>query len=242
MKLSGRTALVTGGARRLGREIVLGLAREGADVALSYLRSESEARETETLVRSLGRRSLSLRCDVRDPDEVGDLVARVWRELGALDILVVNAAVFRRTPIESTTEEDWREQFEVNAAGAFRCAREVGLRMRERGGAIVFLADVAGLRPWRDFVPYSASKAAVISLTRGLALALAPNVRVNAVAPGPILPAENLSDDDFRKAAEATLLRRAGTPRDIAEAVSFLAAAPYVTGVVLPVDGGRHLR
>jgi pteridine reductase len=179
--------------------------------------------------------------DVRRRSEVARLVQRTRQALGPIDLLVVNAGVFRRTPLEKTAEKDWRFHIETNLEGAFWCAQRVGLEMARRGGAIVLIADVAGLRPWPAYLPYSISKAGVVALTQGLAIRLAPRVRVNAVAPGPVLPPEDDSAAEAARAAAQTLLKRLGTAEDVAEAVVYLATAPYVTGVVLPVDGGRHL-
>jgi NAD(P)-dependent dehydrogenase (short-subunit alcohol dehydrogenase family) len=239
--LEKRVALVVGGATRLGRAISLALAGAGADVGIGYLRSDKQATETANEIRARGRRAQIFRCDVRDPDSIAAMVGGAKAALGPIDLLVVNAGVFRRTPIETATVEDWDSQMETNARGAFLCAQRVGLEMRERGGAIVLISDVAGLRPWSSYIPYSASKAAMISITQGLAQALAPKVRVNAIAPGPVLPPEDFDEEEVRRAIARTLLRRQGDANDIATAVLYLATAEYVTGVVLPVDGGRHL-
>jgi NAD(P)-dependent dehydrogenase (short-subunit alcohol dehydrogenase family) len=240
-QLSRQVALVTGGAIRLGREISLALAEAGADVAFSYHRSAAAAARTEADIAALGRRSAAFACDVRDASQVESLLDRTIETLGPIDLLVVNAGVFRRTPIDTATDEDWDWHMATNARAVYVCARRVGLTMRERGGSIVIIADVAGLRPWPSYVPYSASKAAAVSLTQGLALALAPKVRVNAVAPGPVLPPEESDAGAIRRSVSRTLLGRVGSPADVAGAVLYLATAPYVTGVILPVDGGRHL-
>lgn len=241
--LADKIALVTGGATRLGREIALSLARAGADVAFSYLTSAEKASETANDIRGIGRRAAAFRCDLRHGAEIDGLVADATAALGPIDLLVLSAAVFRRTPIEAATEEDWDFHMDANAKSVYLCGRKVGVEMRRRGsGAIIVIADVAGLQPWGNYVPYSASKAAAVSLTQGLAIALAPQVRVNAIAPGPILPPSGQPDEDaLRRAASFTLLGRHGRPEDITEAVLYLATADYVTGAVLPVDGGRHL-
>ncbi len=241
MPAEPRIALVTGGARRLGRAISLALARAGYDVAISYRSSAADARRTVAALRAEGRRAAAFRCDVRNRAEVARLVERTRRALGPVDLLVINAGVFRRTPLEKTTESDWRFHMDTNLEGAFWCAQCAGLEMARRGGAIVMIADVAGLRPWPGYLPYSISKAGMVALTRGLAIRLAPRVRVNAVAPGPVLPPEEYSPAEAAQAAAQTLLRRLGSAEDVAAAVVYLASAPYVTGVVLPVDGGRHL-
>ena len=241
MTLNGRIALVTGGAKRLGREIALALGRAGADVAISYHSSAAEAAKTEAALTSLGRRAIALPCDVRSGTAVHGLVEQVSDRLGPIDVLVANAGVFSRTPLDEATEAAWDLHLDTNAKGSFLAAQEVALRMRERGGGIIFIADVAGLRPWRNYVPYSVSKAAVVALTRALAIELAPEIRVNAVAPGPVLLPHDFDAAATERAVARTLLHRTGRPSDVAEAVLYLATAEYVTGVVLPVDGGRHL-
>jgi len=239
--LADRVALVTGGAKRLGREIALALARAGAEVAFTYSSSEAEAAETARDIGKLGRRAAAFSCDLRDGRQVDDMVAGAVAAFGAIDVLVLSAAVFRRTPLETATDEDWDYHFDTNARGAYLVARRVGPQMRARGGSIILIGDVAGLRPWGNYIPYSASKAAVIALTQGLAVALAPEVRVNAIAPGPVLAPSGGGEADLQHAAERTLLRRHGSAQDITGAVLYLATANFVTGVVLPVDGGRHL-
>lgn len=241
--LAGKVALVTGGATRLGREIALALARVGANVGFSYLTSADDASRTASDIMSLGRTAAAIRCDLRHGAEIDGLVASTTAALGPIDLLVLSAAVFRRTPIEAATEEDWDFHMDANAKSVYLCGRKVGVEMRRRGsGAIVVIADVAGLQPWGNYVPYSASKAAAVSLTQGLAIALAPQVRVNAIAPGPILPPAGPRDEEaLRRAASRTLLGRHGKPENITDAVLYLATADYVTGAVLPVDGGRHL-
>lgn len=239
--LAGHVALVTGGARRLGRHIALALARAGADVAISYHASADAAAETAANISAIGRRSLALPCDVRSASAVAQAFDQVVSSLGALDILVANAGVFARTPIAEVTAADWDAQVRINLTGVFFCAQQAGLRMRRGGGSIILIADVAGLAPWKHYVPYSVSKACVIALARSLAIELAPSVRVNAVAPGLVLPPEGLDQVAFQETVRRTPLGRPGHPDDVADAVVYLAAAHYVTGVTMPVDGGRHL-
>ncbi len=241
-RLVGRVALVTGASRRIGRAIAERLAAEGADVVVHHGRDERGALETATAVRALGRRAETLGADLRDVAACERLVATAEERLGPLDLLVNNAATFHRTPLESAGAGAFDEAMAVNARAVYVLSLEAGRRMKARGrGAIVNLACVSGLRAWGRFIPYSASKAAVISLTQGFAAALAPEVRVNAVAPGPILPAEDSTVERDHGAAQTTLLKRWGSPADIASAVLLLATSPWLTGVVLPVDGGRSI-
>lgn len=237
--LAGEKALVTGASRRLGRRIAERLADAGAEVALHYRTDRAGAEET---AEAIGASSPVLRADLSDPDEAARLVEEADQALGGLTLLVNNAATFRRTPLESMDASDFDTFMSVNARSVYVLSLVAGRLFKARGrGAIVNLADVAGLVPWPGFIPYSASKAAVISLTKGFAKALAPEVRVNAVAPGPVLPPAGEPSEQGEQAVAKTLLKRWGSPDDVAAAVIFLATAPYVTGQVLPVDGGRSL-
>jgi NAD(P)-dependent dehydrogenase (short-subunit alcohol dehydrogenase family) len=240
VRLCGASTLVIGGARRLGRATALALARAGANVAISTLGSESAARETVGEIAALGVESFALRADAADRGDVDRVLHAVDERFGGLDLLVANAGAFRRTPLEEVREEDWEEMLRANLETlripALSAAPLLG---RAGGGSIVALADVAGIRPWADYVPYSVAKSYVMALTRALAIDLAPSIRVNAVAPGPILFPDNYPAEAREREVRRTLLRRAGDPSNVATAVLFLAENDYVTGVVLPVDGGR---
>ncbi len=236
-------ALVTGAARRIGREIAIALARAGARVAVHYRHDAEGAAETARACEAEhGRAALTFAADLATADACLRLVDEVETRLGPLDLLVSNAAIFERTPLGTLDADDFDRHLAVNARSVFVLSLEAGRRMKARGrGAIVNLTDVAAERAWPGYVAYAASKAAVTSLTRGFAKALAPEVRVNAVAPGPILPAAGATEAEQARAVESTLLRRWGAPADVADAVLFLARTPYVTGVVLAVDGGRSI-
>lgn len=263
-----RRALVTGGGVRVGRAIVLGLAEAGLDVAVHYGRSDEAADATAARARAYGVRSRALQADLRDTDEIDDLFQAVEDELGGLDLLVNSAAIFPRTPPEEVDAEDWDEVFATNARAPFFCsvrARELMTdaagdagRRSERHGerptshddagadgtpgpSIVNIADVGAFEGWPSHAPYAASKAALVSLTRSLARAWAPRVRVNAVAPGPVLLPPGSDVEDRRRADASTALGRVGRPEDVADAVLFLAGARFTTGEVVRVDGGYHL-
>src|SRR3990170_9114765 len=224
MRPDDKVALVTGGARRVGRHIALALAESGYDLTVHFFRAEQAARETVGDIQARGRRALAVRADVTREDEADALLENTVAHFGRLDLLVNNAAVFFRTPLDTLDGETWDRVLDTNLKGVFLCARKAGIIMREHaGGAIVNVADVAGLRPWTDYLPYSVSKAGVIALTQGLAKALAPTVRVNAVVPGPVLFADDTPEEERRRETGRTLLKRAGTPGDVARAVVFLA-------------------
>lgn len=242
MKIAGTVAVITGGARRLGRQMALALAQEGADVVVNYLSSEADAQETVRQVEATGRRGLCAHADVSKADEVQRLLDTTLAKLGRADILIANASTFHRTPIESVTEREWNDLIDNNLRAAFMASQRFGLWMREHGGGVVLmLADTAGVRPWLGYTPYSVAKAGVIALTRSLAKELAPSVRVNAIAPGPILFPEGYDEESQRRELDRTLLKRKGEPSDISHAAIALIRNDYITGVLLPVDGGRSL-
>ncbi len=232
---------MTGGAKRVGRSIVLALADAGADVAIHAFRSGREAQALARAVRAKGRRAAVLTGDLADDVVARALPVSVVDLLGRLDVLVHNAAIFAPTDPRSPDVTAWDAMMDVNARAAFVLTSAAAPHLERTRGAVVHVACASAASPWAGFVAYSASKAALVALVKGFAKALAPKVRVNAVAPGPVLAPD---DDDRWKATAiaATFLRRWGAPADVAQAVVYLATAPFVTGVVLPVDGGRHLR
>ncbi len=225
-----KIALVTGAGVRVGRAIAEDLARNGYRVAAHY-RSHRPP-----------RRLVALQADLATPDGP-DALARAFRErFDRLDLLVCSAAAFDARPLAATDAAAFDAQLDVNARAPLLLARALAPLLRRCGGSIVNVADVGGgLVPWRGYAAYAASKAALVRLTECLALELAPRVRVNAVAPGTVLWPASYSTARRRELARRIPLRRAGTPRDVAEAVRYLAGAPFVTGVTLPIDGGRRL-
>jgi 3-oxoacyl-[acyl-carrier protein] reductase len=241
-----KVALVTGAATGIGRAVALRLAGQGLAVAVNYSRSQAEAEDTLAEVRRRGVPGILCRADVADDAAVRAMVARCAEELGGLDVLVNNAGTTRfidHTDLEALTDEVWDEIFGVNLKGAFHACRAAAPLLQERSGAIVNVTSVAGLSGQGSSIPYAASKAALNSLTRSLARALAPRVRVNAVAPGPVLT-RWLADhaDAVERSVRATPLGRAATPEDIADTVVFLAlGTSLMTGQVLVVDGGRTM-
>ncbi|MDX2175206.1 MAG: SDR family oxidoreductase [Candidatus Sumerlaeia bacterium] len=236
-ELLGKRALVTGAGKRIGKEIALELARAGADLVVHVNSSPTEGEATAAAVRALGRRASVVRADQRDVAAVERACAEALAG-GPVDILVNSAAIWPHVELDSCAQEDFDLALEVNLRGPFFWARHLGPAMRARGGCIVNIADVTADRPWADSIPYCMAKAGVVAMTYGLAKALAPKVRVNAIGPGPMIFPPDYPDDLKEKDLEATLLRREGSPADIARAVRYFAANDYVTGVFLPVDGG----
>jgi NAD(P)-dependent dehydrogenase (short-subunit alcohol dehydrogenase family) len=241
MELKGKVALVTGSAKRLGRTIALELGKQGCNVAVHYRTSEKEAMETVAELQRMGVKAIPFQADLTDEDQVKTLMHSVAKAFGRLDILVNNAAIFARSPFEQLDLTTWRKFMEANLTSVFLCCRYAADFLREgEGGVIVNISDTSAFKPWTGFLPYCVSKAGVISLTLGLARALAPKVRINCVALGTVLPPEE--DEEWRrKMSEKTLLKRLGTPEEVAQAVLFCITCDYLTGAVIPLDGGRHL-
>lgn len=241
MQAAGKVALVTGAARRVGKAIALALARRGAHVVISYNRSAGEARQTVQELAACGVRSLAVRGDISRSAEVDAMVAQVMDRFGRIDILVNNASNYYRTPFESLTEEQWDDLVGTNLKGTFLMAKRVGQEMLRAGsGKIINLADWAGFRPYNDYLPYCVAKAGVIALTKALAKALAPNIQVNAVAPGPVLLPEDVDESVRAAVIRATPLKRLGSPEDVAQTVVFLVeGSDFITGATIVVDGGR---
>ncbi len=241
LPLSGKSALVTGGARRIGRQIALTLAQAGADVAITYRSSRAEAAATASEIELLGRRALAVACDVRSEATVREAVVATLSRLGRLDILVNNAAVFETAALESLSLAQWDAVFETNARGPFLVAREALPHLRNAHGRIVNIGSLGGQHAWAGHAHYCAAKAALHMLTQAMAKAFAPEVSVNCVAPGWI----DLDGEPGKAAAHfaaRTPMQRNGAAEDVAQAVLFFAAGPgFVTGQILGVDGGLGL-
>ena len=239
-ELKGQVAIVTGAAKRIGRAIAMRLASEGADVVVHYHRSKLEADDAVAEIEKLGRKAAALQADLCDLAQIERLFQQAAERFGRLDILVNSAANFIPARLEDTSEKMWDDALNTNLKGPFFCAQAAAPLLKRSGGVIINLADIGGILPWPGYIPHCASKAGVIMLTKCLAKALAPEVRVNAVAPGTISMSGDPSEweADFIRRAP---LRRSGTTEDIADAVSYLIHAKFVTGQVLVVDGGRTL-
>jgi NAD(P)-dependent dehydrogenase (short-subunit alcohol dehydrogenase family) len=238
-KLTGKVALVTGGAARVGRAIALGLAAEGADVAIGYRRSAVEARRTIGDLETAGVRAAAVHANLADPAAAQRLVAGTVERLGRLDILVNSAAIFFRTPFLSVTAADFDRLIGVNLRGAFFCAQAAARAMKRRGGRIINIADVGAVRAWPGYIPYGISKAGVLMMTKGLAAALAPKIQVNAVGPGVVLLPGKFPREPAARIESRIPMRRYGEPSDVVAAVSFFATCPeYITGQILFIDGG----
>jgi pteridine reductase len=239
MEIEGRVALVTGGARRVGRAFALGLAGAGADVLVNYHSSEHEARETVAAIETLGRRAIAVQADVASSDGVRALVDAAQRGFGRLDILVNSASLFERTPVPEISEADWDRVLGVNLRGPFFLSQAAApLLARDGGGIITNIVDLSALQPWPGYAHHAVSKAGLLHLTRVLARALAPAVRVNSIAPGTVLAP---ADDSGEDGSERRVTARQGLPDDVVAALLYLVRSDFVTGENLVVDGGRML-
>lgn len=239
--ISGKSALVTGGALRVGREIALTLAQAGADVTITYRTSSLDAEQTSKEIAELGRRAQAIECDVRSEVSVRQAIAAAVAFHGRLDLLVNNAAIFESVSLDRITLEQWDRVFETNARGPFLMAREALDHLRASRGRIVNIGSLGGIHAWAGHAHYCASKAALHMLTQAMAKSFAPEVSVNCVAPGWIELDESTAPEATRFAAK-TPMQRNGTARDVADAVLYFATGSgFVTGQTLVVDGGLGL-
>ena len=242
MKIENGLALVTGAGIRLGREMALALAREGMNVAVHYGHSKKSAEETVADIRKLGRNADAFAADLSKPGAPEKLVDAVVASMGAIDLLVNSAAIMLRTPIGEVTYEHWAETMDLNLRAPFFLSQAAAKVMKPRGGVIINIADLAAFETWKGYIPHSISKAGVVQMTRAMAHALAPEIRVNAIAPGAVLLPEGWPEDSRKRLEESTPLKRLGTPEDVTAALLYLIRADFVTGETLVVDGGRNVR
>jgi NAD(P)-dependent dehydrogenase (short-subunit alcohol dehydrogenase family) len=240
LPLSGKCALVTGAARRIGRQIALTLAQAGADVAITYLNSGNDARHTVAQIEAFGVRGFAIQNDIRDPDAVRSTIKQGTADLGGLDLLVNNSGLYQTRNFEAISADEWDEMFAVNVRGAFLMTQACRAELRNRQGRIVNVGSLGGIRPWSTHAHYCASKAALHMLTQVSAKALAPEISVNGVAPGMIDQGE--SAVTMSRLAAKTPLQKNGSANDVAQAVLFFATCPkFITGQILTVDGGLAL-
>ncbi|MGD2039272.1 MAG: SDR family oxidoreductase [Anaerolineae bacterium] len=241
MKIEGKTALVTGGAHRVGKAITMTLAKAGANVVVNYYSSDTAARETVAEAEALGVGGLAVQADVGDLDQVRAMVAAAVDRFGAIDILVNSASIWQKTPLPMGDFSDWHRVLGVLLNGSMYLADAVAPLMQERGeGEMVNIVDLSAWKPFAGYIAHSTGKAGLLALTRQLALELAPEVNVNAIAPGPVLPPPDYSEKEIARVAGRTLKGRWGSAQDVADAVRFLVEADYITGEVIVVDGGER--
>lgn len=243
MNLKNRVVLITGGAVRLGRAICLDLAEAGAIIYCHYHQSAAPARSLKKKIEKRGGKIYLWQSDLSHITNIEKLVNEIIMKSKQLDVLINNAALFYKTPLGTVSEEQWDRLFNLNLKAAFFCAQLAGRYMQNQGwGKIINIGDACGENPWPSYIPYGLTKSGIIAMTRGLAKALAPQVQVNCVNPGPVLFPDHYSRAAKDRSLRRTLLKREGRPEDIARAVRFLIeSAEYTTGTVLAVDGGRSI-
>ena len=243
MRLEGAAALVTGAGRRVGRAIAIGLAQAGCDVAVHYHGSAEGAQDTARVIEQAGRRAKLLQADLSDAAAARQLADQAASAFNRLDIVVNSAAIMVREPVEEVTPESWDTTLDLNLRAMFFVSQGAIAHLRRSKGKIVNIADLAGLEPWPAYVTHCVSKAGVIMLTKALARALAPDIAVNAIAPGAVLLPDEWDEQARAHIQATTPLERLGSPADVVAAVKFLlAGTDYVTGTILVVDGGRLIR
>jgi 3-oxoacyl-[acyl-carrier protein] reductase/pteridine reductase len=238
--LTGKTALVTGAAKRIGRAIALGLAERGANVAITYLGSQPEAEKTVRALAAHDIDALAARCDLRDPESIQQTMASVIEEFGQLDLLVNNAGVFESETLENISVEQWDAMFATNTRAPFLMAKAAHPHLRKAKGRILNIGSLGGLHPWATHAHYCTSKAALHMLSQTMAKAWAPEISVNCIAPGMIVQGE--VEEAYEHFARKTPMQRNGNAQDVAAAAIFFATAPhFITGQILSVDGGLGL-
>ena len=242
--LKSKTVFITGGARRLGREIALAMAKAGANVAFTFRSSSNEADETLKEIQATGVQALAFECDLRQAESAKDAVKNVLKHFGQIDLLINNAGVFETANIEQITAEQWDEVFAVNVRAPFLVSQSCIPALRRAHGRIINMGSLGGEKPWATHAHYCSSKAALHMLTQVMAKALAPEIAVNCVAPGMIdLGAGEKDPALLQRLAAHTPMKKNGAPQDVVSAVMYFATAPhFITGQVLTVDGGLSLR
>ena len=242
MNLKGKVALVTGAARRIGRAIALDLSTHGTSIAVHYRSSRLEADSVVVEITNNGGKAQAFRANLEHVAEIEQMVANVLDAFGRIDILVNSASVFAPTPLATLTERDWDANLDTNLKAPFFLSKFAGAAMRRQGaGKIINLGDWAGIRPYKDYLPYSVSKSGLIGLTKALAKELAPEIQVNCIALGMVIPPEEYSKAEIERLVNRTLTKKMGTPEDVARAVTFFCETDFATGTILPLEGGRLL-
>jgi pteridine reductase len=239
---TGRVALVTGGAVRIGRAISSALAEDGYRLIIHYNSSSGPADQLVDEIRSARGEAVAIGADLADADAVRRLASEATEAFGGIDVLINNASVFPAERLEETDEALWDHTMAVNLRAPFFLVRHLAGTLRERKGVVINMADLAGIQAWGAYAAHGISKAGVIHLTQVAARSLAPDVRVNGIAPGTVLPPESMTDDEIRQLAERAPLKKNGSPEDVVRALRYLLSADFVTGETLVVDGGRLLR
>ena len=243
MRTKRKVAIVTGSGRRLGRQIAISLAKKGYNLILNYHHSALEAKDTAKIIRTYGVRAVPIRADISKKLEVQRMINRTIREFGQIDLLVNNTSIFLESSLLTTTEKKWDATIDINLKGTFLCSQAVAPYMlKQKKGRIINIASLGGLQPWKEHLPYSISKAGVIMLTKILAGTLAPDIHVNAIAPGTIYLDGEEKSGVKHIPVESIPLKRYGNSKDITDMIIFLSTTSrYITGQIIPIDGGRSI-
>jgi 3-oxoacyl-[acyl-carrier protein] reductase/pteridine reductase len=241
MDIQNKTALITGGAHRVGKAITLALAEAGANVVINYHSSGDAAAATAVEAEAFGVQALAVAADVSDYDAVQRMIAEAHAQFSSIDILINAASWFKTTPFPMDDVRDWHRVTRILLDGSFYCANAVAPGMLASGsGSIINIVDLSAWQPAPDYLAHSVGKAGLMAMTRQLALELAPSVTVNAIAPGPVLPPPDYTEQQLTETAASTLLGRWGTPQDVSDTVLFLLRSSYITGEYITVDGGQR--
>jgi len=242
LKLANSVILITGAAMRVGKEVALYFANKGANIAFSYYEEDEPWQETQQEIEALGVKCFVMKVEIRNRGEIKAFVQKTKEQLGRIDVLFNNASVWLRKPFLEISEAEWDLALDVNLKGPFLCSQAVAPIMQAQGaGVIINVTDISAFQVWNDNAHHAASKAGLVALTKSMAFELAPAIRVNAIAPGTVLLPPNPSEAKVEWAVENSLLKRIGTPLDVAKLAEFLIENDFATGSVYYIDGGRSL-
>jgi len=241
MNIKDSVVLITGAAVRVGRTAALTLAEKGAHIAFSYYLDDEPWQQTRADIEALGVQCLAVQTEIRSAESVQHLVEATVKQFGRLDVLINNASIWLKAPFLEITEEEWDLALDVNLKGPFLASQKAAPYMLQNGGVIINITDLSAFQVWPEYAHHAASKAGLVSLTKSLAAELAPTVRVNAIAPGTVLLPPGHTEAKRRWAEEKSVLKRVGTPEDVARLMVFLIENDFTTGAVYFVDGGRSL-
>jgi NAD(P)-dependent dehydrogenase (short-subunit alcohol dehydrogenase family) len=240
MEINGAVILITGAAMRVGRTTALYLAKKGAHIAFSYYLESEPWQKTLDEIKSNGTEAIAFQTEIRQSDQVRNLVSKTITRFGRIDVLINNASIWLKSPFLEIKEEDWDLAMDVNLKGPFVISQAVARHMlKQKSGVIINMTDLSAFQVWSGYTHHAASKAGLVSLTKSMALELAPYIRVNAIAPGTVLLPENASDEKKQWAIDRSVLKRVGSPEDVARVIEFLIENEFITGSTYFVDGGR---
>jgi NAD(P)-dependent dehydrogenase (short-subunit alcohol dehydrogenase family) len=242
MELQNAIVIITGAATRVGRHVALDLAKHGAHIAFSYYLDEEPWQQTQMEIQAFGVNAMAKKVEVRSKDQVDAFVQEVVHWFGRIDVLINNASVWLKSPFLEITEAEWDMSLDINLKGPFLCSQAVApFMLQQERGVIINITDISGLQVWPECTHHAASKAGLISLTKSMAVELAPHIRVNAIAPGTVLLQENSTQEKINWAVNNSLVKRIGEPAHVAHLIRFLIENEFATGGIYPIDGGRCL-